>query len=191
ITNLPGSCLLASLARKNVTAGLNVPADSHPVPCGERMGSFDARFHAPKGRSVAGAAKASEAARSNSTMKILGFKTCMISGSSLRGPVAFLRVELHRAYDAFAFSHHDHLVRAPMPLRFDFVPMVLILIQLLPVRESHRNNCGKSLTVLTTTSMSPSLSKSPNAQPRAATGVEMPGPASNETSSNRPLRKFL
>src|ERR1700687_5895409 len=44
-------------------AGLNVPADSQVAPWGERMGSFEARVHAPKGRSVAGAAKASEPAR--------------------------------------------------------------------------------------------------------------------------------
>src|SRR5229473_8049061 len=119
MTNLPGSCLLASLARKNVTAGLNVPADSQLLPCGERMGRFDARFHAPKGRSVAGAAKASEAARSNSTMKILGFKTCMISCSSLRGLVGLLRVDLHRAYDALAFFHDDHLVRLDVFERLD------------------------------------------------------------------------
>src|SRR5260370_8495718 len=83
------------------------------------MGSFDARLHATKGGSVAGAAKASEAARSNNTMKIFGFRTCMLSCSSLRGLVASLRVELHRAYDALAFFHHDHLVRLDLFHRFD------------------------------------------------------------------------
>ena len=63
-----------------------------------------------------------------------------------------------------------------MPLRLDFMPMVLILIQLFRWCESQRRSCGKSLTQLTTTSMSPSLSKSPKAQPRAATGSMMPGP---------------
>src|SRR6266478_611857 len=111
MTNLPGSCLLASLARKNVTAGLNVPADSHVVPCGERIGWFEARVHAPKGRSVAGAAKASDAARSNSTMRFLGFRTCMISNSSLCGIVSLLRLELHGADDAFSFFDENHLVR--------------------------------------------------------------------------------
>src|SRR5258708_32717163 len=119
MTNFPGCCLLESLARKKVTAGLNVPADSQLLPCGERMGSCDARFHAPKGRSVAGAAKASEAARSNNTMKIFGFRTCMISCSSLRGLVGLLRVELHSAYDALAFFHDDHLVRLDLFQRFD------------------------------------------------------------------------
>ena len=71
-----------------------------------------------------------------------------------------------------------HLIRAPMPLRLDFVPMVLILIQLFAVRESQRRSCGKSLMVVTTTSRSPSLSKSPKAHPRAATGAEIPVPAS-------------
>src|SRR6266849_4863673 len=110
MTNLPGSCLLASLARKNVTAGVNVPADSHVLPCGERMGSFEARVHAPKGRSVAGAAKASEAARSNGTMRILGFRTCMFSDSSLRWLRILGWLELHRADDAFAFFHDYQLV---------------------------------------------------------------------------------
>src|SRR5260370_37877185 len=111
MTNLPGSCLLASLARKNVTAGLNVPADSHAAPCGERMGSFEARVHAPKGRSVAGAAKASETARSSSAMNILGFRACMFSDSLLRGLVGLLRIELHCSDDAFAFFDEDHLIR--------------------------------------------------------------------------------
>src|SRR5229473_2514350 len=35
------------------TAGLNVPADSQPLPCGERMGAFDARCQAPKNQLVA------------------------------------------------------------------------------------------------------------------------------------------
>ena len=78
-----------------------------------------------------------------------------------------------------------------MPLRFDFVPIVLTLIQLLPSFESQRSSCGGPLTVFTTISMSPSLSKSPKATPRAAAGVEMPGPALNEISWNCPLRRFL
>src|SRR6266404_2274090 len=100
-------------------AGLNVPADSQVVPCGERMGSSEARFQAPKGRSVAGAANASDAARSNSTMKFLCFSTCMFSGSSLCGLVSFLRVELHGADDAFAFFDEDHLVRLDVFQCFD------------------------------------------------------------------------
>src|SRR5260370_11926796 len=111
MTNLPGSCLLASLARKNVTAGLNVPADSHVPPCGEEVGSAGARVHAPKGRSAAGAAKASEAAKSSSEMAILGFTSCMFGDSSLRWLGILGWLELHRADDAFAFFHHDHLVR--------------------------------------------------------------------------------
>src|SRR5216684_4781874 len=102
---------MTNLPKANVTAGLNVPADSQVVPCGERIGSFEARVHAPKGRSVSGAANASDAARSNSTMRFLGLRTCMISNSSLCGLASFLRVELHGAHDAFAFFDDDHLVR--------------------------------------------------------------------------------
>src|SRR6266478_4078742 len=119
MTNLPGSCLLASLARKNVTAGLNVPADSHVVPRGERMGSFEARVHAPKGRSVAGVAKANETARSSGTMNFLGFRACMFSDSLLRGLVGLLRVELHGADDAFALFDEDHLIRLDIFQCFD------------------------------------------------------------------------
>src|SRR5256884_9610873 len=75
------------------------------------MGSFEARVHAPKGRSVAGAAKASEAARSNGAMKILGFTSCMFGDSSLRWVGILGWLELHRADDALAFFYHDHLVR--------------------------------------------------------------------------------
>src|SRR6266487_1173908 len=56
---------MTNLPKANVTAGLNVPADSQVVPWGERMGSLDARVHAWKGRSVARAAKEREAARSD------------------------------------------------------------------------------------------------------------------------------
>src|SRR6266699_3430104 len=56
---------MTNLPKANVTAGLNVPADSQVVPWGERMGSSDARVHAWKGRSVARAAKEREAARSD------------------------------------------------------------------------------------------------------------------------------
>src|SRR6266404_121752 len=104
---------------RRTTAGLNVPADSQVVPCGERTGSFEAWVHAPKGRSVAGAAKASVAARSNSTMRALGFRTYMISNSSLRGLVSFLWLELHGADDAFAFFDEDHLIRLDVFQRFD------------------------------------------------------------------------
>src|SRR2546425_12991047 len=41
------------------TAGLNVPADSQPLPCGERMGAFDARCQAPKIQLVTAALKTS------------------------------------------------------------------------------------------------------------------------------------
>src|SRR5438128_4267457 len=56
---------MTNLPKANVTAGLNVPADSQVAPWGERMGSLEARVHAPKGRSVARAAKQREAARSD------------------------------------------------------------------------------------------------------------------------------
>ncbi len=32
-----------------MTAGLNVPADSQPVPCGDRIGALGDAFHLPKG----------------------------------------------------------------------------------------------------------------------------------------------
>src|SRR3989441_5168266 len=41
------------------TAGLNVPADSQPLPCGERMGAFDARCQSPKIQLVTAALKTS------------------------------------------------------------------------------------------------------------------------------------
>src|SRR5438046_7746046 len=41
---------MMNLPSSNKTAGLNVPADSQPKPCGERMGPSDARDHEPKGR---------------------------------------------------------------------------------------------------------------------------------------------
>ena len=44
-------------------------------------------------------------------MKILRFRTCIVSDSSLRGLAGLLYVELHCAQDAFALFHHDHLVR--------------------------------------------------------------------------------
>ena len=77
--------------------------------------------------------------------------------------------------------------RAPMPLRFDLVPMVRTLIQLFPGAKSQRRSWGKSFTGLTTMSRSPSLSKSPKAHPRDAIGTEMPGPACRDTSSKRPV----
>src|SRR5260370_20656498 len=86
MTNLPGSCLLASLARKNVTAGFNVPADSHVPPCGEKMGSLEARVHAPKRRSAGGAATASHAAQSSNEMENLVSTSCRVGDSPLRCP---------------------------------------------------------------------------------------------------------
>src|SRR5216110_3384200 len=74
------------------------------------MGSWDARFQARKGRSVAGAAKANEPASSNSTMRILGF-ICMIGDSSLCVLAGLLRVERHHAHDAFALFDVDYLIR--------------------------------------------------------------------------------
>src|SRR5256885_7770930 len=74
-------------------------------------------------------------------------------------------------------------MRAPMPLRLDFVPMVRILIQLFLLAESQRMSCGGALTQLTAKSRSPSLSKSPKAQPRAGAGAEIPAPALREMSS--------
>src|ERR1700688_1573431 len=82
------------------------------------MGWFEERIHAPKGRSIAGAAKASEAARSNGTMRILGVRACMFSESSLRRLRTLGWLELHRTDDAFAFFHHDHLVGPDVLQRF-------------------------------------------------------------------------
>src|SRR6266481_3773101 len=36
-------------SRTRMTAGLNVPADSQVVPCGERIGWSDTRFQKPNG----------------------------------------------------------------------------------------------------------------------------------------------
>src|SRR6476660_2052592 len=41
MTNLPSFLM---------TAGLNVPADSKPSPCGATIGSGESRFNSPKGR---------------------------------------------------------------------------------------------------------------------------------------------
>ena len=41
-----------------------------------------------------------------------------------------------------------HLIRAPMALRLDFVPMHFTLIQLLSSVESQRTSCGRPFTVV-------------------------------------------
>ena len=76
--------------------------------------------------------------------------------------------------------------RAPMPERFDFVPIALTFSQLFLRLLSHRRSCGTSLTQLTTTSISPSLSKSPNAAPRLDFLSCTPGPEIALTSSKIP-----
>src|ERR1700694_5967300 len=77
-----------------------------------------------------------------------------------------------------------------MPERFDFTPTVFTFNQFVLADWSQRRSCGSSLTQLTSTSMSPSLSKSPNAQPLPDTFSRIPGPAVPETSANLPLPRF-
>jgi hypothetical protein len=74
--------------------------------------------------------------------------------------------------------------------RFDFVPTHFTRIEWFPVRESLRSSVGGPSRLLMTTSTSPSLSKSPNAQPRPRFSARMAGPALAETSSNRPFPRL-
>src|SRR5579859_725534 len=120
----------ASCARYNITnlssavfttAGLKVPADSQPAPCGETIGVSEARRHAPNGKFAAGAAKTSDAAQSDSVRNTLCLRTRILANSLLHriawfrgcdrrlGALRFL--ECHRSYNARAFFHHDHLIR--------------------------------------------------------------------------------
>src|ERR1700722_1588867 len=62
----------------DIAAGLKVPADSQPVPSGERIGASEARSHAPNGsccgtaaKIIADAAKPSAAAEHQSASNIL------------------------------------------------------------------------------------------------------------------------
>jgi hypothetical protein len=62
----------------NTTVGLKVPADSHVLPCGEIIGSFEARFHGPKGMSAFWAATAREASSRVSAKLALSFPKLII-----------------------------------------------------------------------------------------------------------------
>jgi hypothetical protein len=68
--------------------------------------------------------------------------------------------------------------RAPIALRFDLTPSSLTLIQFCFCFMSFRNSDGDSFRLTIRMSMSPSLSKSPNAQPRLQCASVTPGPAS-------------
>src|SRR6266852_3130991 len=73
MTNLPRPACTPGVSETKITAGLNVPADSHVVPWGEMMGVSNARHQAPKGRSIVGVAKASEAASTKTDRKSFDF----------------------------------------------------------------------------------------------------------------------
>src|SRR5207244_5659224 len=80
--------------------------------------------------------------------------------------------------------------RAPIAERFDRVPTHLTMSQLPLLPPSLRSSVGGPFRLLTTTSTSPSLSKSPNAQPRARFSSRIAGPTFSETSSKRPLPRL-
>src|ERR1700726_4757669 len=79
----------------------------------------------------------------------------------------------------------------PIALRFDFVPTRNTLSQFKSLLRSFRSKEGGSFKLMPTMSTSPSLSKSPKAQPRLQCAAEIPGPASSINSSNFPLPRFL
>src|SRR5579883_1557336 len=85
----------------------------------------------------------------------------------------------------------QHSTRAPMPLRFDFTPRHFTFNQWFPLLQSFLSRDGGSFILHTTASISPSLSKSPKAVPRLQCNAVTPGPASEETSANRPPPRFL
>ena len=76
------------------------------------------------------------------------------------------------------------------PDRFDVVPTHLIRIELFPVPPSFRSSVGGPSRLLMSTSTSPSLSKSPKAHPRPRFSAVTAGPASAETSRNRPFPRL-
>ena len=77
--------------------------------------------------------------------------------------------------------------RAPMALRFDFVPTSFTLShELFPV-TSLRSSDGGSFRLITRMSRSPSLSKSPKAHPRLLCDSWIAAPAWSVSSSNGPL----
>src|SRR5580693_5186912 len=63
------------LSPRTTTAGLKVPADSHPSPRGAMTGAFDSRFHGPNGERLASWAngEASNAKRSSSFGEVRGW----------------------------------------------------------------------------------------------------------------------
>src|ERR1035441_4146396 len=77
-----------------------------------------------------------------------------------------------------------------MALRLDFVPFSFSLSQRFSPLTSLRRSEGGSLRLTIRRSRSPSLSKSPKAQPRLECAALTPGPPSSNSSSNLPLPRL-
>jgi len=75
---------------------------------------------------------------------------------------------------------------APIAERFDVRPSRRMSIHCVDDGSSFRRRAGRLFIVMTSMSMSPSLSMSPNAAPRLDRGVVTPGPLRSETSSKVP-----
>src|SRR6266404_7147329 len=80
--------------------------------------------------------------------------------------------------------------RVPIADRLDRVPTHLIMIQLFLFPPSLRSSDGGLSRLFTITSTSPSLSKSPKAQPRPRFSARIGGPTLAETSSKRPFPRL-
>ena len=80
--------------------------------------------------------------------------------------------------------------RAPMALRFDFVPIHFTFSQLFFAEQSFRNSDGGSFILMMTMSTSPSLSKSPKAAPRLGRGSLRTAPLSGVTSAKCPFPRL-
>src|SRR3954470_15484773 len=78
----------------------------------------------------------------------------------------------------------------PIPERLERVPKHFTIIQLFLLPPSFRSSVGGPPRLLTITSTSPSLSKSPKEQPRARFSSCSAAPAFDETSSKRPFPKL-
>src|SRR6266478_9434438 len=84
---LPPGCMAYAIGTVGtvMTAGLNLPADSHVAPWGEMIGSFEARVQEPNGRSEAGTAMAREASRRIGGRTVLGFmRRIMVNSACLK-----------------------------------------------------------------------------------------------------------
>ena len=78
--------------------------------------------------------------------------------------------------------------RQPMPSRFDFLPRVRMPSQFFRFPPSFRSTRARWPTLLTTTSTSPSLSRSPKAAPRPAQGWRKASPGTTLTKRPDSLR---